>query len=174
MQLAAVAACCVPQTAGVQQQLFLNGSTVLRATDMASCHMFELLAHNTLSLKAICCAGPPSFGCNAQRGFTLPLGRTVQSGAKNVQSSAQACCTSCKATHECTVWSWCSDAEGQCSVELLNVVFRLCCCSCCYQHLAMQQGALTAFVLLQVVTPCTSNAGLETTQGKSSVSSGTL
>ena len=76
------------------------------------------------AIKTCLLPGPPSFGCNAQRGFTLPLGRTVQSGANNLQASAQACCTACKATHECTVWSWCFDAQGRHFGTLISIAIH--------------------------------------------------
>lgn len=38
-----------------------------------------------------------------------------------MKASAQACCTTCKATDECTVWSWCSDVKGKQAAELCEV-----------------------------------------------------
>lgn len=66
-------------------------------------------------------AGPSTTGCNAQQGFIPSLGNGVREGSKNIQSSASACCTSCKATDDCNVWTWCSNPQGQEASILLSV-----------------------------------------------------
>lgn len=68
-----------------------------------------------------CSAGPSTPGCNAQQGFIPSLGGGVREGANNIQSSASACCSSCKSTADCNVWTWCSNPKGQEALILLLV-----------------------------------------------------
>lgn len=119
MQLIMVLACLVAQVTGVQQSVILNSGCfwLVQLADVEQTR-FET------ATKTCLLPGSPSFGCNAQRGFTLPLGRTIRSGANNLQASAQACCTACKATHECTVWSWCFDAQGRHSGTLTAIAIH--------------------------------------------------
>ena len=111
-----VIACFVSRALAVQQPLLLKGECFVKYMSLQP--TFKCVAS---IVRVGYCAGPPNFGCNAQKGFTLSLSRIVHSGASNIQASAQACCTTCKATHECTVWSWCSDVKGKQAAELCEV-----------------------------------------------------
>ena len=75
------------------------------------CRCSRLL--HSLLLNALSCHVGLARSVSTQNGWTFPLGKTVQSGATNIQPSAEACLASCQAMHECNVWSWCSDAEGK-------------------------------------------------------------